>query len=92
MRHDFRNVIGALIYVWIGNHQEHSFRRAFDQAARGFERGDASALRADQGSRHVKAVFRQQLIQVVAGDAARNVGIFFADGIAILFGEAWSPA
>ena len=53
----------------------------------GFEHGHACAFGSDQGARHVESVLRQQLIEVVAGDAPGNfgklrsyqVGISFAD-------------
>ncbi len=48
--------------------------RARLQLAFRFQNGHAGAFAADQGAGHVEAVFRQQLIQVVAGDATRNVG------------------
>ena len=47
MLHDFGDVVGALINVGIGDNQEHAFGRAFDQAAGGFENGDAGAFGAD---------------------------------------------
>ena len=57
--------------------------RALLELASRFEDGDAGAFRAYQGAGDVKAVFRQQLIEVVAGDAARNVRKALADGIRV---------
>ncbi len=42
--------------------------------AGGFEDGDASAFGSDEGTGNVKAVFGQKFVEVVAGDAARDVG------------------
>src|ERR1039457_4608094 len=45
------------------------FRLAFS-----FEDGDAGPFGSDQRPGNVEAVLRQELVQVVAGDAARNIG------------------
>ena len=94
VRHDVGHVVGALVNVGIGDDQQHALGRTFDQAAGGFENGDAGAFRADQRARNVKAVFREQEIQVVAGDAARDVGVTAADQIAVgvgdVFQELWT--
>ena len=66
-------MVGALIDVGIGDDQQDALRRALDQAACGFEHGGAGAFGADQRARDVEAVFRQQVVQVVAGDAAGNI-------------------
>ena len=82
--HDFRNMVGALINVGIGDDQQHALRRALDQAASRFENGDTGSFGSDERARNMKAVFRQQVIQVVAGDAARNIGKSLADEVAIV--------
>ena len=43
------------------------------QVQRRFQDGDQSAFRADQGAGDVEAVLRQQSVEVVAGDAARQL-------------------
>src|ERR1039458_8690729 len=48
--------------------------RAGLQLAFSFEDGDAGPLGSDQRPGNVEAVLRQELVQVVAGDAARNIG------------------
>ena len=73
VRHDLGNVVGALINVGIGDDQQHALGRAFDQAAGGFENRDAGAFGADEGAGDMEAILGQKKIQVVAGDAARNV-------------------
>ena len=70
---DFGNVIAGLINVRIAQHHERAAGRAPDQLHRSFERHRAGAFRADQRARDVEAVFGQQIRQVVAGDAARDV-------------------
>ena len=82
--HDFGDVIGALINVGIGDDEQHALRRTFDQAACGFENRGAGSFGADQGAGDVESVFGEQVVQVVAGDAAGNVGEFLADEIGVV--------
>ena len=58
--------------------------RAVDQPQLGFEHDHAGAFGADQRARHVKSVFRQQFIEVVAGDAPGNSRIPRADQVGVL--------
>ena len=76
-------MIGALINIGIGNDQQHALRRALDQTAGRFENRDAGAFGADEGARYVKAVLRQKIVEVVAGNAAGNLGEALADQIAV---------
>ena len=87
VRHDFGHVIGALINVGISDDQQHALRRAFDQAASGFENRDAGAFGPDQGAGDVESILGQEIVQVVAGDAARNFGKTLADEIAVGSGD-----
>ena len=86
--HDFGNMIGALINVGIGDDQQHAFGRTLDQAAGGFENGDAGAFGADESAGNVESILGQEVVQVVAGDAARDVGKALADEIAVGGGNA----
>ena len=85
--HDFGDVVGALIDVGIGDDQQDALRRTLDQAAGCFENRDAGAFGADQCAGDVEAVFGEQVVQVVAGDAARDVGELLADQIAVCVGD-----
>ena len=87
MLHDLGDVIGALIDVGIGDDEQDALRRTFDQAAGGFENRGAGSFGADQGAGDVEAVFGEQVVEVVAGDAAGDVGKFLADQIAVLIGD-----
>ncbi len=87
MLHDFGHVVGALINVGIGDDQQHAFGRAFDQPARGFENRDAGTFGADEGAGNVESILGQEEVQVVAGDAARNVGKALADKIGVGGGD-----
>ena len=75
VRHDVGHVVGALVDVGIGDDQQHALGRTLDQAAGSFEHGDAGPFRSDQRAGYVEAVLRKQVVQVIAGDAARDVGI-----------------
>ena len=60
VRHDFGNVVGALINVRVSKDKQHAFGRTFDQPARGFENGDARAFGTDQRARNVEAILGQK--------------------------------
>ena len=66
---------------------ERSVLRTFDQPQFGFEHDHARAFCPDQRFRHVKSVFRQQLIEVVAGDAPGNLRILRADQAGVLIAD-----
>ena len=84
---DFGDVVGALINVGIGDDQQNALRWALDQAAGGFEDCGAGAFGADQGAGDVESVFGEQVVEVVAGDAAGDVGEFLADQVGVLGGD-----
>src|ERR1700674_3764355 len=82
MLHDLRDVVGAEIDIGPSDDDEHPRRRTLDQATGGFENRNASSFGADQRARHVKAIFGEQVVEVVSGNAARNVGKVAADLLA----------
>src|ERR1039458_6187786 len=85
--HDLRHVVGADVNIGPSDDEQHTRRRTLDEAAGGFENRDASSLGADERARHVKAAFREQVVEVVSGNAARNVGKLAADLLAVAVGE-----
>ena len=85
--HDLGNVVGAEINVGPSDDEQHSRRRTLDQSASRFEHRDASAFGADQRARHVKAVFGEQVVEVVSGNAARNVRELAAHLLAVAVGD-----
>src|SRR5208282_109606 len=87
MLHDLRDVVGADVDVGPSDDEEHPRRRTFDETAGGFENRDACAFGTDQRARHVKAAFGEQVVEVVSGNAARNVGKLAADLLAVAVGE-----
>ena len=76
----FDHVIGGLVDVGIAEHQDHAFGASIDQLALGFEHRDQRPFAADQRARDVEAAVLagNELIEVVAGDAARNGRIVLA--------------
>ena len=87
VRQDCWNGVGALMNIRIADYEQHAFGRAFNQAASGFENRDAGAFGSNQGASDLETVFREKVIQVVAGDAARNLGKALANQIAVLRGD-----
>ena len=75
------NVVGGDEGVGKAETDENAAGWAWHQA-HCFENGDAGAFAADQGAGDVEAVLRQQLVEIVAGDAARNFGKARADQVA----------
>ncbi len=49
----------------------------------------AGAFGTDEGAGDVEAVFREQLVEVVAGDAAGDAGVFLADEGGVAVAEAF---
>ena len=77
--HDFRDMVAGEVDIRVAQHQQRACRRIVYQPDGRFQNERASAFRADQRACHVKSILRQKFVQVVAGDAARNVGIMLAD-------------
>ena len=83
---DFRHRVACAVNVRITEHQHHAFARAMYEFCFCLQRQRACAFGADQRARDVETVFRQQLIEVVTGDAAfkfrvartHELGVFVA--------------
>ena len=78
---NLRHVVGGLERVGIAEPDERPVLRAVNQRHLGFEDDGARAFAADQGARDVKSVLGQQLVEVVAGDTARDPGKLRANAI-----------
>ena len=90
---NLRNMIRRRKSILITKSNQRPVLRTVDQPQLGFEHDRARAFRSDQRARHVKSIFRQQLIEVVAGDPARNFRKARADQVAVLVADgsaAWS--
>ena len=58
---------------------EDAVGRAGGQVQRGRENAGACAFRPDQRAGYMETVLRQQLVEVVAGNAPRNARVFLPD-------------
>src|SRR3984885_3336999 len=85
--HDLRNVVSANANVGPSDYTQHARGRALHESAGGFENRRAGAFGADQRTRDVESIFGEQVIEVVTGDAARNVRILAADLVSVAVGE-----
>src|SRR5215216_4922494 len=63
---NFRYVIGCRERVAISEPDKGPMLRTLDQPRSGFEHDGAATFRADECARDVEAVFREQLVEVVA--------------------------
>jgi hypothetical protein len=90
-RADFLHLIRRPGGVVIGEHDKGARRRKIDEAHGGGEGQRAGAFRADQRAADMKTLFRQQIVEIVAGDAARNVRIAAADFVATAAARSCKP-
>src|SRR6185436_12854436 len=81
---DARYVIGGVVDARISEDEESARGRAVDEARRRLEHEHARRLRSDERTGDVKTVLGQQLVEVVAGDAARDFRKARANQIGVL--------
>ncbi len=72
-----RDSIGGEKWIAEAEDGEHAEGRAGGEVERGGDDGGAGAFGADQRAGDVEVVLGQQLVEVVAGDAARNARELF---------------
>src|SRR6266705_2850017 len=89
MRHDVGDTISALINVGIRYDEQNALRRTFNQTARCLKHGRTRSFGADQRPRYMETVFRQQIVQVISGNPARDVGIALSNKIAVLVNDGF---
>ncbi len=77
--HDLRAVVGRVKNIRVAEDQQRTDRRIVDQLHRRLENGHASAFAASERARDVKALFRQQIVEVVTGNAPRNFRVTLAN-------------
>ena len=87
VRHDLWNKISTDVDIRPSDHYQHTGWRAFDEAAGRFEDGHAGALGTNERARNMEAAFREQMVEVVSGNAARDIGELAANVVAIAIGE-----
>src|SRR5690606_8442009 len=64
-------------------HHEHALARTLHESRLGLQGKRAGALRADKSARHVEAVFRQELVEVVPRYAPANAREATADELTV---------
>ena len=79
---DVRDVVGGGVDVRVPEHDQRAAGRARDELHLRLEDRDAGPLRADQRARDVEPVLGEQVVEVVAGDAPRDVRVALADEVA----------
>src|SRR3954470_21239253 len=74
---DLRDMVAGAKHIRIAEHKERPRGRAMHQVQSCFQHNDTGAFGPDESARDMKSVFWQQIIQVVPGDAARNLWVPF---------------
>src|SRR5208283_432044 len=87
MRHDLWNKVSTNVDVGPSDHEQHPRRGALDEPASRFENGGAGALGTNQRARNMETIFRQQVVEIVSGNATRNIGELAANLVAVAVGE-----
>ena len=86
-----RDVVGGAELVRVADGEERDARRLRDQLERRLEDRHARRLRADERARDLEPLLREQLVEVVARDAARDLRIAGADLVRVRVGERAQP-
>src|SRR6266480_864861 len=84
-------MVAASVNVWIAEHEQRACRRTFDQARCCLEYSNTRTFGSNQCSSYIKAIFWQQLIQVVARDAARNFWETLANEVGVFIAQVFEP-
>ena len=83
-----RHGVGGEEGVGESERGEDAVRGAVSKVERGGDEGGAGAFAADEGAGHVEVVLGQQLVEVVAGDAARDARKASADEVGVAVADA----
>ena len=84
---NLRHQIGGFVYIAATDDQQYPLLRTLDQAAGGFEDRRAGSFGAHESAGDVESVFGKKIVEVVARDAAGDVGKFLADEIGVIVGD-----
>src|SRR2546421_1820120 len=84
-------MVAANVNVWIAEHEQRACRRTFDQARCCLEYSNTRTFSSNQCSSYIKAIFWQQLIQVIARDTAGNFWEPLANEVGVLIAEVFEP-
>ena len=86
-----RDVVGGAELVRVADGEQRDARRLRDQLERRLEDRHARRLRADERARDLEPLLGEQLVEVVARDAARDLRIAGADLVGVRVGERAEP-
>ena len=92
MREHGADVVGRGGDVREAQHGQGAVRRLLDQLDGRLQNRRERPLAADDGARDVQAALGQQLVEVVARDAAREVREAGADGAGVAVAQGGQPA
>src|SRR5579884_2442122 len=81
----FHEVVGGLVNAGVSEQEEDTLGVVVNQVDLGFQEGYACRFGADESATDVEAAVLagDQLVEVVPGDAARDVGIVLVDEIGV---------
>jgi hypothetical protein len=85
---EIHQIVGCREVVRVAEHDERAHRRPLDEAHGRLEDDRAGALAAHERPPDVKAVLGEELVEVVSGDAPRDVGVACANQVAVAVAEA----
>src|SRR5207248_2848226 len=82
-------VVGGFIDIRVTEHDNDALSSSLDEPALGFEHRDQRSFTSNQRARQVEAsvIAGDELIEVVAGDAARDGRIFFANEAGVMISQ-----
>ena len=81
--HNFRHVVSSTEGIGKTKHQERTRGRAIYEVYCGLQYGNAGAFSTDKRSCYVKAIFWQQLIQIIARNTTWNIWETLANQISV---------
>src|SRR2546421_1015265 len=84
-------MVAASVNVWIAEHEQSACRGTFDQKRCCLEYGNARTFSTNQRACYIKAIFWQQLIQIVARDTAGNFWETLAYEVGVLIAQVFEP-
>ena len=84
-------MVAASVNVWIAKHEQSACRGTFNKARCCLEYSNTRTFSSNQRSSYIKTIFWQQLIQVVARDAAGNFWESLAYEVGILIAQVFEP-
>src|SRR6185503_9156935 len=92
MPQDLRYEIGAFEYIATANHNQQALGGTGYKPASDLESGHTGSLGTNQCPSNMEAILRKQVVQVIAGNAARDVRIFLTHELAVLIANATQPS